>query len=556
MKYYYIIIIFLYYQIRIFKTEFIEVKNFPEIEWKFEQITDDKTDYGEIDIKKITNNSYVAEYKRHFIKRISCRALFTYKTHPDYHKLSRGGMFKPPNVKICNEYPTLHTSSKKCKSGDSEHANYGTIETGNSDYWKFTCTLNIYGDSSDKSKRTQQHVVELDIQPPEIEEIIYNKPSDKAFFVKCDKNSLIKPGILKTMEIYDKKTNSKSIVYENSKLQGIKDYLVSDANIWIEFYFFFPMKEVAENIEVICLYKYKKKEEDGWNKVINIVKIENKGELIVEDDKWESFRPSIIDEARFECDLIGSFYSRRSNTWLKQLYIDKGVKVENLMWVPVVKGDDDFEFSVTRHTTVISLKNDSVIDMPKDKQSVWRLAYFTTILDDVQCLITFATPLPEGSSDNIKIVKSINDSLPIELSCGETTDLPLKWYHENKYLSEEKINGKNSLYKVLINKLIINSCNEITMGLYMVFSQRNPSIYCSYAYDCVGKYIRIEDLKKIYEESDDKELEPKDLYDIDYEQYTIDKNDDPYLIYRTSKSVRNVVLNSVINVILFLVNIL
>uniref|UniRef100_A0AAF5D1J0 Metalloendopeptidase n=1 Tax=Strongyloides stercoralis TaxID=6248 RepID=A0AAF5D1J0_STRER len=532
----------LLYNVILTSQEYVKINKYPKVVWKLHQATGLEVFNKNITIQKVDSNNYVIKYEEHFAKTLSCKVLSNINSSPEYQKLIRDKKFKNPKTEICKK-SFINNNKDKCERGSSYGETFTEpIETYKINYYSFKCNIIIYGDSENNNKPTDNFSTSLIIQPKERENFIHKKNSTENFYIKCHKEPIIKAGKLKTIIIFDNNLNikSKTILFDDDKggLQGTTEYLVTDEGIWIEVYFFQQKKEILDNVKVLCNYEYKKGHEIGTIEVTHTFEITNVNEVPIENDKWESFRPKVIEEANFECDLIGKFYSRRSSVWLKQLYIDKGVKVKNPQWKQVAKhGDPDFESSSNRLITKIRLKKESIEGMPNNVQSVWRLAFFTNSQDDIQCLLTFATPLTEESEEKIDIIKSKNDSLPIELACGEVNNLPLKWHHENVLLDEGKINLEESLYSSTLNKLVIKKCNEITMGSYMVFSQSNPSIFCQFSYECVEKYYRMEDLEKMYEDQTKSNKDPRTLYEIGYEEYGIDKNDDPYLIYRPSNKI-------------------
>ncbi|CEF65001.1 Hypothetical protein SRAE_1000325400 [Strongyloides ratti] len=475
--------------------EYIKIIKYPKILWKFEKAVGYEIFNRNLTIQEIDKNNYIVEN---------------------------------PETEICRKSFNVNGNMKgKCERGGSSGEKFNEIiETYKKNYLVFKCEVIVYGNSENKNLQTDNFSISLTIQPKEKEVYVHKKNSTENFYIKCHKNPIIKAEKTTLFDDY------------NNGLQGTTEYLVTDEDIWIEIYFFQLKKEILENIKVICYYEYEKYRDIGKIEITHTFEITNVDGVSIENDKWESFRPKVIEEVNFECDLIGKYYSMRSSIWLKQLYVDKGIKVKDPQWKQVAKhGDPDFEFSSTRLVTKIRLKKDSMEGMPNNVHSVWRLAFFTNAQDDIQCLLTFATPLTEGSDEKINIIKSVNDSMPVEMSCGEINNLPFKWYHEDKLIEEEKINSENSPYSSISNKLILKGCNEITMGSYMIFSQSDPSIFCHFSYECVDKYYRIEDLEKMYKDKINSYKDPKTLYNTKFEEYGIDKNDDPYLIYRPSNKI-------------------
>uniref|UniRef100_A0A0N5BM64 Uncharacterized protein n=1 Tax=Strongyloides papillosus TaxID=174720 RepID=A0A0N5BM64_STREA len=132
-------------------------------------------------------------------------------------------------------------------------------------------------------------------------------------------------------------------------------------------------------------------------------------------------------------------YDINFSRWLKQLYIDKGVKVKNPYWIPVVDSvEKDFVRNVKRYyISRIKLKIESLEGMLVNTKSVRKLGFLTHVKESIKCLLLFSTSLVNGSVENIIDIRSKNDSLPTELTCGKPDDQPMKWYYDNEPLSEE-----------------------------------------------------------------------------------------------------------------------
>uniref|UniRef100_A0A0N5CAA5 6-cysteine protein n=1 Tax=Strongyloides papillosus TaxID=174720 RepID=A0A0N5CAA5_STREA len=558
-----IAIFLLFYNIILTNGEIIRIGKFPRISFRLHfDFLPEKTDTVER-IKRINDTLYYIEYEKHFIKYLACDVRSSLIISPEFQKIKKDKKFSKPKIHLCKRSIDLYDDRHDCERGDIPKITYSKhIDTNSSIYSIYTCTLNVYGNSENNETITDDKTIYLVIRPKKVESVVHRGYSSDVLNVRCMKNRITSAGrlvLIEGIKKRGKKIIDEKILYDiaNLSIPEVPGYHVVYNEKWIDLYFFKPIKEILNNIEISCTYDYSrgKHKSKGFSVSTHYFKIKNVKDKSLEKERWESFSPKNIEESNFECDLTENMYDINFSRWLKQLYIDKGVKVKNPYWVPVVDSlDGDFEPSKDSVSSRIKLKKESLEGMPVNTRSVWKLGFLPHIKENIKCLLLFSTPLVNGSVENITDITSKNDSLPTELVCGKPDDQPMKWYYDSEPLSEEELNSEYSLHSSSSNTLSIKNCNEYTKGSYRGFSRKDPSISCDFTFKCIDKYYTVKDLKKMYDEETAQYNNPKSLYELNYEQFGIDKDDDPYLIYRPQNGVNKlkVLWKNYINFILII----